>query len=247
MKVVACYSLKGGVGKTAAAVNFAFAAAEMGDRVLLIDLDPQGASSYYYGAEPSSGIKGKLFSSELSRLQSAIKHTPYENLSILPANLGYRNLDVTLKSMTRSKQQLKKLLKPLKDDYDLIFLDCPPSLSVLSENVFNAADLILIPVIPTTLSERTLNQVNEFFEKNDYDGSKLAPFLSMVNVRAKLHKQTAMNLRENHKNLLKGYIPQCAAIEKMGVQKRPVLTYGRSHIGGKSYLFMWEEIRKRLG
>ncbi len=234
------------MGKTAAAVNFALTAAEDGNRVLLIDLDPQGASSFYFRVKPSSKLKAKLFLSEQEKLRQNIRASDYANLDILPANLSYRNFDVMFKQMSRSKHQLRKVLKSLKSDYDLLLLDCPPSISLLSENVFNAADLVLVPVIPTTLSERTLGQLWRFFKDNDYDTRKICPFLSMVNYRTRMHKDVSERLHKDYKRVLQGYIPLSAEIEKMGAQRAPIFAYARNHIAAKCYQMMWSELRNRI-
>ena len=246
MKTVACYSIKGGVGKTAAAVNFSLAAAEDGIRVLLIDLDPQGASSFYFRAKPSETLKAKFFLNEHAKLLSNIRASDYKGLDILPANLSYRNFDVMLKEMTRSKKRLAGILKKLKGNYDLIVLDCPPNISLLSENVFNAADMILVPVIPTTLSERTLKQLWQFFKDNDYETRKITPFLSMVNYRTRMHNDVSARLNERYKRMLKGYIPLSAEIEKMGRYRAPIFAYARNHIAAKCYQMMWQELRTRI-
>jgi len=85
---------------------------------------------------------------------------------LLPADFSFRNLDLVLDAKKKPTQQLKKLLKPLAAEYDYIFLDCPPNISLLSEAVFEAADILLSPIIPTTLSLRTLEQLKEFIEDN---------------------------------------------------------------------------------
>lgn len=246
MKTIACYSIKGGVGKTAAAVNFSLTAAEDGLRVLLIDLDPQGASSFYFRVKPSEKLKAKLFLSEHAKLLNNIRESDYKGLDILPANLSYRNFDVMLKEMSRSKKRLGDTLKKLNSDYDLVVLDCPPNISLLSENVFHAANLILVPVIPTTLSERTLKQLWQFFKDNGYETKKIVPFLSMVNYRTRMHNDVSERLNSRYKRMLKGYIPLSAEIEKMGKFRAPILAYARNHIAAKCYQMMWQELRDRI-
>ncbi|WP_176562863.1 ParA family protein [Paracoccus liaowanqingii] len=162
MKIVACYSNKGGVGKTAASVNLAYAFAKAGKRVLLCDLDPQGASGFYFRVKPSEKLENEAFFEDVKQFTKAIRGSDYDNLEILPANMTFRDFDVFLSRMKNSRSRLKKSLKAVGGDYDVIVLDCPPNISMLSENVLQASDLIVVPVIPTTLSERTFEQLLDF-------------------------------------------------------------------------------------
>src|ERR1039457_3508907 len=92
-------------------------------------------------------------------IEGAVKGTDFDNLDLLPADFTYRNLDLMLDSAKKPTRKLGRLLTPLRADYDVIFLDCPPSISLLSESVLHAADMLLVPMIPTTLSVRTLDQL----------------------------------------------------------------------------------------
>lgn len=175
MKVIAAYSIKGGVGKTSTAVNLAYLAAQSGYRTLVWDLDPQGASSYYFRVKPK--IKGgskELIAGE-RELDGLIKATDFENLDLLPADFSFRNLDLVLDTRKKPTQRLKKLLQPLSDSYDFIFLDCPPNISLLSEAIFETSDILLSPIIPTTLSLRTLEQLKTFIKENKLKDLKLIP------------------------------------------------------------------------
>ena len=149
MNILASYNIKGGVGKTAAAVNLAFLCAAENYRTLVWDLDPQGAASYYFRIKPKvkSGAKGLL--QRKHELSEVIKATDYENLDLIPADFSYRNMDLYLEDMKKPTRRLRKLLKNLANEYDYVFLDCPPSISLVSENVFTAADALIIPTIPT--------------------------------------------------------------------------------------------------
>ncbi len=152
MKIFATYNIKGGVGKTATAVNLGYLAAKDGYRVLLWDLDPQGAASYLFRIKPRVKGGGKALMQGTKSIDAAIKGTDFDDLDLLPADFTYRNLDLVLDSAKRPVRRLASLLAPLKKEYDAIFLDCPPSISLLSESVLHAADLLLVPLIPTTLS-----------------------------------------------------------------------------------------------
>ena len=158
--VLATYNIKGGVGKTSAAVNLATLAAREGARTLLWDLDPQGASTYLFRVKPKvKGGGGKLVRGKTDP-ETQIKGTDTEGLDLLPADFSYRHMDLALDGTKKPTTRLARVLAPLRDDYDYTFLDCPPSISLVSESVFEAADALLVPIIPATLSSRTLEQLH---------------------------------------------------------------------------------------
>ena len=195
MKVVACYSNKGGVGKTATSVNLAYALTASGRRVLLCDLDPQGAAGFYFRVKPSRNLTGTRFFGDALRLAKAIRGSDYDGLDILPANLEFRDFDVLLSRLKSPRSRLKKALAALDQDHDVILLDCPPGLSTLSENVFRAANAIVVPVIPTTLSQRSFDQLLEFFADHDLPADRLHGLFSMVQTGKRLHLDVMAALR----------------------------------------------------
>ena len=247
MNIIACYSNKGGVGKTAGAVNLAYACAQSGKHTLLCDMDPQGASGFYFRIKPSKKLQNQAFFKDVTRFTQSIRASDFENLDIVPANMSFRDFDIFLSRMKHSRSRLKKALKSVHHEYDVVILDCPPNISRLSENVFKVADKIVVPVIPTTLSERTFVQLLEFFKKQNFKKSKLLPFFSMVQHSKKLHKDTIIRMRMQHKGFLKGEIPFSTDIEKMGIYCAPVLCYAKSSsVAAKAYRRLWDEVEKAL-
>lgn len=247
MKTIACYSSKGGVGKTSAAVNLSYACALAGYRTLLIDLDQQGASSFYFRVRSPKKHKAKSLTSSRSAVRNAIRETDYEQLHILPANETYRNFDALLDGMKRSKRRLSDFVRSFKSEYDVVFLDAPPTLSLVAENIFRASNVVLVPVIPTVLSQRTFEQLVTFFKSSGYRKSKLVPFFSMVERRKRLHANTMAEVRANAKLVLESEIPYCAEVESMGVHREPLLAYAPNHKASVAFEQLWKEVEGSLG
>ncbi len=248
MKIIACYSNKGGVGKTATAVNLAHALAASGRRVLLCDLDPQGASSFYFRVKPSRKLSEARFFDGDEKMVESIRASDYENLDILPANMAFRNFDVFLSQMKQPRSRLKKALAAVRADYEVILLDCPPSLSTLSEAVFRAADAILVPVIPTTLSQRTFEQLLAFFAENDLPTDRLHAMFSMVQTTKRLHADTMAELQGACPDrFLTARIPFATDVERMGIDRAPVTATLPNSAAARAYRAVCAEVVVRAG
>ncbi|MBF0289624.1 MAG: AAA family ATPase [SAR324 cluster bacterium] len=246
MKIIASYNIKGGVGKTATIVNLAYLAAADGHKVLLCDLDPQGSATFYFRIRTHKKQTGQKLLRGRKKLDKFVMESDFENLEILPANLSYRSLDILLNKETKSKHILKNIFKSYQKTYDLILLDCPPNITLLSENIFYAADLILVPIIPSTLSIRTYDQLLDFFKQEKIKRSKLIPFLSMVEKRKKLHTEITEDLLNHDKHFLRSMIPYSANIEKMGINRKPIAAEIRSTAAKQAYLDLWQEVTELL-
>jgi cellulose biosynthesis protein BcsQ len=246
MKIVALYSIKGGVGKTSSAVNLAYISASKGYRTLVWDLDPQGASSYYFRIKPKIKGGSKDLIAGNRDLEGLIKGTDFENLDLLPADFSFRNLDLVLDTKKKPTSQIRKLLKPLTEDYDFIFLDCPPSISLLSEAVFAATDILLTPIIPTTLSLRTLEQLKVFIAEHELDNLALIPFFSMADRRKKLHKDIMESLVKSYPEILSTAIPYASDIERMGLERQPLGGFMNKSRSMDAYHELWQEVMMRV-
>ena len=246
MSIIAVYNLKGGVGKTAAAVNLAYLAAQDGYRTLLWDLDPQGAATFYCRVKPK--VKGgaqKIVQSK-HNLDPAIRGTDFDNLDLLPADFSYRNFDSTLDATKKPVRRLATLLKPLKKEYDHLIFDCADGLATLTESVFFAADLLLILVIPTTLSLRTFDQVKKHLKKKTERPPRTLPFFNMVDRRKKLHKEICAAYADGKDGFLTTTVPFASAVERMGVERAPLPSYDRHSPATHAYKALWKEIKGKM-
>lgn len=242
MTIIATYNIKGGVGKTSTAVNIAFLAAQNNYKTLVWDLDPQGASSYYFRIKPKVKGGSKDLIAGARELDGLIKATDFENLDLLPADFSFRNLDLVLDGQKKPTQRLKKLLAPLTKEYDIILLDCPPNISLLSEAIFEASDFLLSPIIPTPLSLRTLEQLKKYIKDNNLKHIKLLPFFSMADRRKKMHKDIIESLAEKHPDILASIIPYASDIERMGYERMPLAGYIKKSRSVDAYQSLWKEV-----
>jgi chromosome partitioning protein len=245
-RVLATYNIKGGVGKTSAAVNLAYLAARDGFRTLLWDLDPQGASTYLFRVRPR--VKGgarKLVRGK-SDVDALIKGTDHDGLDLLPADFSYRHMDLALDATKRPTSRLARVLAPLAGEYDYVFLDCPPSISLVSESVFEAADALLVPLIPATLSSRTFEQLQELVD-GQVGGPRVLAFFSMVDARKRLHRDVMERLAGERPEVLRTAIPSAADVERMGVHRTVIAQFAPRSRAAAAYEELWREVRDRVG
>ena len=247
MKVVALYSIKGGVGKTTAAANLAYLASLRGYRTLLWDLDPQAAATYSFRIRPKVKGGSRKLVRRKKTLGRLVKGTDFEGLDLLPADFSYRHLDIVLDGEKKPTGRLRKLLKPLKSDYDLVLFDCPPSISLVSEAVFEAADLLLVPLVPSTLAVRTLDQLLLFCEKANHRHLRVLPFFSMVDRRKGLHREITGRLPLERPELLVTRVPQDAEAERMGLKREPLPLYAPRSRAAAAFEALWKEVEPHLG
>jgi cellulose biosynthesis protein BcsQ len=246
MRVFSTFNIKGGVGKTASTINLAYLSALSGARTLIWDLDPQSSATFYLRvkAKIKGGSKG-LIKGKRS-INSLIRGSDFENLDLLPADFSYRKLDLLLNQTKKPSKRLAQLIKPLSEDYDHLFLDCAPGITLVSESVFEASHVLLIPTIPTTLSLRTLGQLSKYLRKRGIKQLKIWPFFCMVDRRKSLHRQIAEVNDDYPFDLLMTRIPFSSVVEQMGIYRAPLHTYASRTPAAKAYSLLWDEIQLRL-
>jgi chromosome partitioning protein len=242
VKIYATYNIKGGVGKTSAAVNLAHLAARSGYNALLWDLDPQGAATYLFRVRPKVKGGSRALVTGARSLDDAIKATDFDGLDLLPADFRYRNMDLQLDDVKRPTRRIRQLLQPLADDYDVVFLDCPPSISLLSENVLHAVDTLLVPMIPATLSVRTFDQLVSFVGEFESSQPQVCAFFSMVDRRKRLHRDVVEQLSAERSGILSTAIPAMSIIEQMAEQRAPVTAFAPLSGAARCYKALWDEV-----
>jgi chromosome partitioning protein len=242
VKVVATYSIKGGVGKTSAAVNVGALAARDGLRTVLWDLDPQGAASFLFRIRPKVKGGGKQLIRGKREPLGVMKGTDVEGLDLLPADFSYRHLDIQLDKRKQPLKGVARVLDQLADEYDLAIVDCAPSISLVSESVFSAADLLLVPLVPSTLSVRTLEQLRDFLAGATQPAPDVLAFFSMVDRRKKLHRE----LVETLPGVAAAAIPNASQVELMGLRRAPLVVTRPRHPASLAYAALWEELRAAL-
>jgi chromosome partitioning protein len=246
-KVVALYNIKGGVGKTSAAVNLAWAAAQQGARVLLWDLDPQGAASYLLRIQPKVRGGGSKLVRGKSDPAALLKGSDHERLDLLPADFSYRNMDLVLDATKRPRRGLRRVIAPLAADYDYVFLDCPPAISLASESIFAAADVLLVPVIPTPLSVRTFDQLRQFVAAEVPEPRpRILAFFSMTDGRKRLHRGIMGELRASTDSILATAIPAASEVERMALHRRALAEFAPRGVAAKAYGELWNEVQTGL-
>ena len=243
MKVFATYNIKGGVGKTSTAVNLAYLAAREGQRTLLWDLDPQAAATYVFRVRARVKGGGHGLVTRKRPIEAALRATDFDNLDLLPADFSYRNMDLQLDDAKKRTRRLDQLLSGVADDYDLAFLDCPPSVSLVSENVLRAADVLLVPLIPATLSLRTYAQLTRFVADAPRPRPAVIAFFSMADRRKRLHREVIDTVpRDHNPRIANTVIPSMALIEQMAEHRAPVPAFAPTSTAARYYEQLWAEI-----
>jgi cellulose biosynthesis protein BcsQ len=246
MQILAVTNIKGGVGKTTTAVNLAFLAAGSGMRTVLWDLDPQGAATWLLRGEPDERISAKKLVRGRQDLQEILSSTEHERLQLVPADPSYRNIDIHMSERKHPTERLMRMSRSLEVACDLLVLDCPPGMSLLSENVLRAADAVVVPMVPAPLSLRMLDELLLFVERTGWRDLRLLAFFSMVDRRKALHGETTTQARARFPSILATEVPYWSEIERMSVRRAPIAAYAPHGAAARIYESLWAEVSGRM-
>lgn len=248
-KIISVANQKGGVGKTTTTVNLSTILAKRGKRVLLIDTDPQGNATSGLGVEKESELSTyDLLISDIPA-EDIIQQTAIKNLSISPSNMNLAGAEVQLVSMMSREQRMKEKLDAIKDEYDFILIDCPPSLGLITLNAFTASDSVLIPVQCEYYALEGLGQllntielVRKHLNRNLYVEGAL---LTMYDIRTNLANQVVREVKRFFQNkVYKTVIPRNVKVSEAPSYGMPITIYDPKSKGAKSYEKFTKEFLK---
>ncbi len=245
MTTMAVYSIKGGVGKSTISVNLAVLSAMAGMRTLLLDLDPLGSSSYVLEVTAKRSHDGSALIKGGKQLIKQIQPTMLSSLDVLPSSIAYRYLSLLFDAKKHSHHRLERRLEELKNYYDLVVIDASATMSLVSENVLYASDLLLVPVVPTPFSVLAYEQLLQELERMQLQKKAVHVVVSMLDRRKKLQVETASALLERNETL-HSIIPFSSEIEKMGEIQRPVVLSRVRGRGALAFQSLYEELAEKI-
>jgi cellulose biosynthesis protein BcsQ len=246
MQIVAVSNIKGGVGKTTTAVNLAYLSSEGGTATALWDLDPQGAATWLLQGEDNPRASARKLVRGKRELTELVSPTAWDRLWYVPADASYRDFDLHISERKHPTARLLKMTRPLGEAFDRLVLDCPPGMTLLSENVLRAADAVVVPVLPTPLSLRMLEQLFDFVAQAGWTDLRVLPFFSMADRRKSLHLELMAEARRRFPAILVTEIPYWSEVERMAVRRAPLPAFSPRGPASQLYRQLWDEVRTRL-
>ena len=250
-RIIAVANQKGGVGKTTTTINLSAALAEQGKKVLLVDIDPQGNATSGVGVDKRELDETvyELFVGETT-LEDCLIETDFLNLSVIPANINLSGAEIDLIDTEEREYHLKNILAPIRDDYDFILIDCPPSLNMLTVNAMTAADTVLVPI---QCEYYALEGLSQLIHTINLVKRRLNPNLQLEGVvftmydgRTNLSQQVVENVRDNLKTkIYETVIPRNIRLAEAPSYGLPIELFDANSSGAKSYRSLAKEIMER--
>ena len=253
-RIIAMCNQKGGVGKTTTTINLGAALAECGRKVLLVDFDPQGALSVGLGV-PTYELDVTIYNLLVERghdVRDVIQHTRTENLDIIPANIDLSAAEVQLVGEVAREMVLTRILRPLVDDYDVILIDCQPSLGLLTVNALTASHGVIIPLECEFFAMRGVALLVETIEKIC---DRLNPRLQVDGILATMYDSRTLHSREVVRSVVDHFgdqvfhtvISRTVKFPDSSLAAEPITTYAPGHSGAEAYRQLARELIARGG
>lgn len=249
-KIIAIANQKGGVGKTTTSVNLSAAMGAMGKKTLLVDVDPQGNSSSGVGIDRREK-KNTMYEVLIGEctVEEALVHTEFSNLDILPSSMDLAAAELELASMEHRESVLKRALVPLRETYDYILIDCPPSLGIITTNALCAADTLLVPIQCEYYALEGLSQLmntvrrvkRQYNELLDMEGV----LLTMYDGRLNLTQQVVEEVKKYFpRKVFSTVVPRTVRLSEAPSFGKPIQYFDRSSKGAEAYAALAEELIK---
>lgn len=250
-RIIVIANQKGGVGKTTTAINLSASLAELNQKILIVDMDPQGNTTSGLGIdkEEAENTVYELLLGECS-IEEAIVETEYDNLNILPSNINLAAAEIELVGTDEKEFILKRALESVRMNYDFILIDCPPSLSMLTINAMCAANTVLVPI---QCEYYALEGLSQLIHTINLVKSRLNPELeiegvvfTMYDARTNLSLQVVENVKNNlNQNIYKTIIPRNIRLAEAPSHGMPITKYDAKSTGAESYRMLAEEVIHR--
>lgn len=242
---------KGGVGKTTTAINLSASLAELGKKVLVIDIDPQGNTTSGLGVdkEEAENTVYELLLGELE-ISECIQKEVFENLDIIPSNINLAAAEIELIDVEDKQFILKKAVDEVRENYDFIIIDCPPSLSMLTINAMCAGDTVLVPIQCEYYALEGLSQLMQTIElvkeRLNTELEIEGVVFTMYDARTNLSLQVVENVKNNlNQNIYKTIIPRNIRLAEAPSHGLPITKYDSKSTGAESYRLLAEEVINR--
>ena len=247
-RVIAIANQKGGVGKTTTSTNLSACLAEAGKKVLVVDIDPQGNATSGLGVD-KNGLENTIYEMFIDEceLEDCLLENALDNLSILPSNVNLSGAEIDLIGIDRREFILKEKLEGIKDNYDFIIIDCPPSLNMLTVNAMTAADSVLVPIQCEYYALEGLSQlvhtINLVKQRLNSVLEMEGVVFTMYDARTNLSLEVVENVKKNlQQNVYKTIIPRNIRLAEAPSHGMPINMYDSKSVGAESYRLLAQEV-----